>query len=200
MNSLWPIIFTLLSRYLHIVCTTLLVGGTLFYEMVVPIAIDDLREEQQLYVFARARWVFKWIVWVSALILLVSGIFTTHTHWQEYTNESDVRIALPNNAPTTFPDTRPGFDSRFVPEEHIVPPAGRPGWWWAAHASTGVIALIVALSLTIGPVPPSKPIRWMRLNLVVLLLVMFLATATRHARLEAEVRHPGHPIPENGGG
>ena len=41
----------------------LLVGGFLFYEMVVPMAIADLKEEAQIAVFARARWVFRWIIW-----------------------------------------------------------------------------------------------------------------------------------------
>jgi len=76
-DDLWTNIILLLSRYLHIVCVTLLVGGTLFYEMVVPVAIGDLKTEQQLSVFARARWVFRWIVWLSAGILLISGTVTT---------------------------------------------------------------------------------------------------------------------------
>lgn len=45
-----------LVRWLHIVCTTLIVGGTLFYELVVPISIEDLKREQQLYAFARRGW------------------------------------------------------------------------------------------------------------------------------------------------
>ncbi len=49
----------LISRYLHIVCATILVGGTLFYEMIVPAAIDELRPEQQLLIFARAQVVFQ---------------------------------------------------------------------------------------------------------------------------------------------
>ena len=37
----WMYALDLISRYLHIACTTVLVGGTLFYEMVVPAAIDE---------------------------------------------------------------------------------------------------------------------------------------------------------------
>jgi hypothetical protein len=150
----------LFARYLHIVCATVLIGGTLFYEMVVPPAIDELKPEQQLLIFARARWFFKWIVWVSAAIILVTGVIGTYGHWAEYTRES-------------------------------VTPLARPGWWWAAHASCGILALIIAVGLTIGKTPPSQPIRWMRLNLVILLLVMFLATVTRQTRLESSATiHP----------
>jgi hypothetical protein len=172
-------IIELVARYLHIVCATLLVGGTLFYEMVVPIAIDELRPEQQLSVFARARWVFKWIVWSSAVVILLSGVVSSHTHWREYTSETYYMIQPAGNMPA----------GSSLPVN--ISPAGRAGWWWVAHASTGVLAVVIALSLTIGNAPPAKPIRWMRLNLMVLLLVMFLATATRHVRLQAEQRRLG---------
>jgi len=156
---LYMLIF-LFARYLHIVCATVLIGGTLFYEMVVPPAIDELKQEQQLFIFARARWFFKWIVWVCAATILISGVVSTYGHWAEYNQESVYQLA-------------------------------RPGWWWAAHASCGILAVLISVSLTIGKVPPSQPIRWMRLNLVILLLVMFLATATRQTRLEAgSVNHP----------
>ncbi|MGA2443179.1 MAG: hypothetical protein ABSH08_19675 [Tepidisphaeraceae bacterium] len=150
---LYMLIF-LFARYLHIVCATVLIGGTLFYEMVVPPAIDELKQEQQLFIFARARWFFKWIVWVCAATILISGVVSTYGHWAEYNRESVYQLA-------------------------------RPGWWWAAHASCGILAVLISVSLTVGKVPPSQPIRWMRLNLVILLLVMFLATATRQTRLES---------------
>jgi hypothetical protein len=156
-NYFLHMLLFLFARYLHIVCATVLVGGTLFYEMVVPSAIDELKQEQQLFIFARARWFFKWIVWVSAALILISGVIGTWGHWTEYNQES-------------------------------LQPMARSGWWWAAHASCGILAVIISVSLTIGKVPPSQPIRWMRLNLVILLLVMFLATATRQTRLEAGAR------------
>lgn len=184
MSLAWLLI-DLLSRYLHVVCATLLVGGTLFYEMVVPIAIDDLSTPQQLLVIARARWVFKWIVWLSTATILISGIIATVDHWPQYNNEPE-RIHRTDVSP------RLGA----APEMPVrIPPASRAGWWWAAHTSTGLIAVLIALSLTVGKVPPSQPIRWMRLNLMILLLVMFLATATRQARLQAAERRgvPGEP-------
>jgi hypothetical protein len=173
--------FTLhfLARYLHIVCATALVGGTLFYEMVVPVAIDELRPEQQLLIFARARWVFKWIVWVSAAVLVLSGIVSSHEHWDQYSSDRYSQLEIPSGVNTPTPEP--------------IPPGSRPGWWWVAHASTGIVAVLIALGLTIGPVPPARPIRWMRLNLVILLLVMFIGSATRQARLAAWMRHPYLP-------
>jgi hypothetical protein len=148
----------LLSRYLHVVCTTLLVGGTLFYEMVVPAAITDLKEEQQLVVFARARWIFRWIVRVSAAILLLTGILATWQHWETYAGRM--------------------YDPTLSP---------RAGWWWAAHAASGCVALMISVMLTTGRTPPAHPVGWMRLNLIILMIVIFLASATRHVRLTKEL-------------
>jgi hypothetical protein len=173
----------LFARYLHIVCATVLIGGTLFYEMVVPPAIDELKQEQQLFIFARARWFFKWIVWVSAAIILISGVIGTYGHWAEYNQESAYQLSADGRGPV-----------QAIP----LSPMARPSSWWAAHASCGILAVIIAVSLTIGKVPPSQPIRWMRLNLVILLLVMFLATATRQTRLEAgSANHPTAPVGES---
>jgi hypothetical protein len=162
----WMYALDLLSRYLHIACTTVLVGGTLFYEMVVPGAIEELKPEQQYDVFGRARWVFKRIVWISAVLLILSGIVTTRRHWQAYKAEP------PASQSTTFED---------ADESPSV--LRRPGWWWAAHASTGGLAVLIAVYLTTVARPPDHPIGWMRLNLVILLVVIFLASATRHVRL-----------------
>ncbi|HEY8668934.1 MAG TPA: hypothetical protein VIL86_19960 [Tepidisphaeraceae bacterium] len=155
----------LLARYLHIVGGTLLVGGTLFYEMVVPVAIGELKEEQQLAVMARARWVFRSIVWVSVFFLLLSGLLQTYHHWPVY---AGVEVVM---TPATGPVT-------------IAAPVirARPGWWWAAHASCGLLALLIAVFLTWSNHPPTRPVQWMRLNLVILLIVIFLATAAREGR------------------
>jgi hypothetical protein len=160
-------ILVLLNRYLHIVCTTLLVGGTLFYEMVVPVAIGELKPEQQLSVFARARWVFKSIVWTSAFILIITGCVSSYRNFNYYVGAEEP-----------------------VPRVPYAPPvegAARSAWlragiWWAAHASTGLLTVVIALFLTMSRRPPVHPIPWMRLNLVILLIVVFLASVTRHVR------------------
>jgi uncharacterized membrane protein len=69
------------NRWLHVVCTTLLVGGTLFYEFVIPKAIEDLKEEAQLAVLGRVRWFFRQVVIFSALILTVTGCLSAYHQW-----------------------------------------------------------------------------------------------------------------------
>jgi hypothetical protein len=73
-----------LNRWLHIVSTTLLVGGTLFYEFVIPKAIEDLKAESQLAVLGRVRWIFRRIVLISATLLLLSGLVATWRNWPTY--------------------------------------------------------------------------------------------------------------------
>lgn len=144
----WHIIF-LLSRWLHIVFMTLIVGGTLFFELVLPIAIENLKREDKLYIFARARLVFRWVIWISVAGLLVTGALSTWRMWQTY------------QAPEFQYSLR----------------------WAIAHIAIGAITMVIALLLTIGRRPPEDPIRWMRLNLVILLVAIFLGSATRHFQI-----------------
>ena len=52
-----------------------------------------------------------------------------------------------------------------------------------AHIALGAVSLVIALLLTIGRRPPEDPVRWMRLNLVILLVVIFVGAATRHFQI-----------------
>jgi uncharacterized membrane protein len=137
-----------LARWLHIVSVTLLVGGTLFYELVVPKAIEELKDEQQLYIIARARWVFRWVVYVSVILLVITGAISLHRLWSAYTDH--YRQALP-----------------------LI----------LGHVGLGAAGIAVALLLNVGGRPPVRPVRWMRLNLVILLVAIFLASMARHIRL-----------------
>ena len=161
------------NRYCHIVAMALLLGGTLFYEMVVPLAIGDLKTEHQLGVFARARWVFKSIVVSCALVLLVSGLLSTYRNWESYSGHEAVVlgrvVTLPNPAAPRQP-----------PNLSLLQ---QPRTWFALHAAFGTIALLIAVSLVWGDRPPDRPIRWMRLNLLLLLITVFVASAARNARL-----------------
>ena len=52
------------------------------------------------------------------------------------------------------------------------------------------IALCIAVSLMTVRRPPAFPLLWMRLSLIILLLVIFLATTARHMRLSSyEAEH-----------
>jgi len=139
-------------RWLHIVCTTLVVGGTLFFEFVVPIAVEDLKTEQQLTVAGKARWVFRRVIWPCAFLLLVTGVVSV------------LRLRESSD------QNREIF------------------WSVAIHLGLGIVAIGIALMLTVPRSPPDRPVGWMRVNLGVLRLCILAATIARHARLVASDR------------
>lgn len=157
----------LLARYGHIVAGALLVGGTLFYEMVVPQAIEELKNESQLSVFARARWVFKGIVLGSVVVLLITGVLSVYRNWHAYWGGEE----------------RLGQQLSSLQGVQFIPPVVPVPWWVIGHAVLGLVGMVIAVVLVMGRTPPSRPIRWMRLNLAILLVAIFLASATRHVRL-----------------
>jgi hypothetical protein len=163
-------VLLLLNRYVHVVATTVLVGGTLFYEMVVPVAIADLKSEHQLAVFARARWVFRWVVLTSVAALLLSGAVSVWRNWPSYSGGEE---AL--------------FQTLVMRAEAVkvegLSPWQNPRTWVIGHALLGLAALGVAVMLVWSDRPPDKPVRWMQLNLMLLLIAIFLGSATRNARL-----------------
>jgi hypothetical protein len=177
----------LINRFVHILCTAVIIGGTLFYEMIVPVAIGELKEEQQLYVFGRARWTFKGVVWTCAILLLLSGLVSSARMWHTYTGWPATQLGATGaaDAAATAPH-----------DERIYAQLRRPGLWWAAHASLGVVALAIAVVLATVRRPPTYPLAWMRVTLTVLLVVIFLADTARHMRLATAAMAPS-PAPGN---
>jgi hypothetical protein len=163
-----------LSRYLHIIATALIGGGTLFYLWVVPFAIGELKEESQKLVFARARLVFRWIVFISALLLLISGAFITAHSVPTYQGEQIpafrelARIIHPTAPPTETLDHPTIFE--------------RPALWFVLHVAGALLCLIIAVALVRGGKPPDAPVFWMRLNFVLVLVTILLAVVGRNAR------------------
>ena len=80
-------------RWVHMVAMTLIVGGTLFFEFVVPLATESLKSEQQLDVFGKARWVFRRVVWLATACLVVSGAIALQRMWPTY-NDEEYRASL----------------------------------------------------------------------------------------------------------
>ena len=153
----------LIARYGHIVAAMLLIGGLMFHEMVVPLALSDEREENRLALFARTRWSFRRIVWGCLLLLLFSGSVISFYRvpiylQQEYSAAGDADGGLLQALPIGL----------------------RTGWWWVAHVSTGVMAMMIALYVIAGDRPIAHPIRWLRLDLVMLLVVVFLGSVTHY--------------------
>lgn len=177
-------ILFLLVRYAHIVGATFLVGGLLFYEMVLPIAISDLKGESQIAVFARARWVFRWIIWVTVVVMLCSGVGLSIRRMNSYLYAE-------------YPQPPAGIMAS--PVTTLVPRGLHTGWWWSAHASGGVMAMLIALYLCSGSRPLLHPIGWLRLDLMILLIVVFFATATYQVNMihqERAARTFGTPVIE----
>jgi hypothetical protein len=51
------------------------------------------------------------------------------------------------------------------------------------HSALGIVALGIALMLTVPRSPPDRPIGWMRLNLGILLISILAASVARYIRL-----------------
>jgi uncharacterized membrane protein len=140
-------IFFPVNRWLHMVAMALLVGGTLFYEFVIPKAIEDLKEESQLAVLGRVRWIFRGIVLIGAAMLVISGIVSTWRNWPFYTGDYSSVC-----------------------------------FWLGLHAGLGLIAVTIAVMLTLGDRVPRHPIAWLRVNFVVMLVALFVADLTVYIR------------------
>ncbi len=153
----------LINRYFHVVAAALLIGGTLFYELIVPVAIDELKDPQKLFVFARARWAFRWIVWFGVVVLLITGSVSTYRNWPGYNGAEAAYLQYSEPETGSF---------------HLY----GAGYWWLAHALLGAAGLSVATALVLGRTPPRYPLVWMRINLLILMVVIFLASTTRDIR------------------
>ncbi len=140
-----------LTRWLHLLASTLIVGGTVFFEFVVPRGIEDLKLENQLSIIAYLRVVFRKIVLVSVILLPITGAVTIYQQW-------------------------PGYVS---PEGHLSPATP----WAIAHIVLSFIGLALAAGLVIGPQVPLRAREWMKINFIILMSAMFIASACRHVRL-----------------
>jgi uncharacterized membrane protein len=156
--DVFPWIFNILfplNRWVHLVAGTLLVGGVLFFEFVVPLATEDLKEEQRLSVFGRARWVFRKIFWISTIALILSGTFSAWRSWNLYlSDEKQVGAFLLGPRP-----------------------------WVLAHVLTAVLGFALVLRVVHVRKVMSRPVAWMQAALMVLLVSMFVASVGRQVRM-----------------
>jgi len=176
-------LFFLLSRYVHIVATTLIVGGTLFFEMVVPLAIGELKTEVQLALFGRMRWLFRWVVYTSTVALIVTGSVSLYRNWSVM-DGSYVHLLNQLSGEQTI---------QAMQDASIL---NRPRCWFVAHLVTGALSIVISVLLVSGGRPPDRPLQWMRLNLLVLMLAIFVGSASRGARQNLfQPLLRGQPIP-----
>ena len=172
-----PWLFNLIvpvNRWVHLVGSTLLVGGVLFFEFVVPLATADLKDEQQLAVFGRARWVFRKVAWISMIALLLSGAASWWAMWDVYAT-----------------------DEKRVGSFFLGP---KP--WVMGHTLLSVAGCAIVLMVTRTRKLIRHPVQWLRVVLVVFLVSMFVASVARHVRLRMhELRDlyaPSHGEPKHG--
>jgi uncharacterized membrane protein len=163
-NVLFP-----LNRWLHLVAMTMLVGGVLFFEFVVPLATADLKEEQQLAVFGRARWVFRKIVWLSLVALILTGAISMWRMWWIY--QSDAKLAG-------------GFWLGSMP-------------WAVGHIILGVIAFAMVLRVTSTRRLHGNPVGWLQAALVVMLICIFLVCVARQVRMRLFELREMHNLPHD---
>jgi hypothetical protein len=149
--------FFVLNRWFHIVGMTLLVGGILFFEFVLPLATEDLQDEQRLAVFGRARWVFRKVIWVSVLFIVFSGLFAAWRLWPMYGDLEHL-----DNVRSIWVGPKP---------------------WFIAHAAMGLVGMFMALRLVFGRSPMERPVQWVRATLIVLIATIMLAAVTRYIHL-----------------
>ena len=168
-----------LNRYFHIVFAMLLVGGTLFFEMVVPVAIGELKQEQQLLVLARAVDVSLDRDAVGARPGSYGPVLNA-CNWSTYQAEEQLARLEMSESHAALKD---------------LPFYMRPKFWWLMHAILGTSAVIGAVLLVAGNRPPDRPIHWMRINLVLLMAAILMASAMRHFRLKIveHLRTPESP-------
>lgn len=163
-NSVFPVV-----RWLHMVATTLLVGGVLFFEFVVPLATADLTEQQQLAVFGRARWVFRKIVWFSIICLILTGALSAWRQWWLY--RVDAQQAG-------------GFWYGSFP-------------WAAGHVVLALLAFAMVLRVTATRKLLGHPVGWLQATMVVLLVSMFVVSVARHVRLRLRELREIHNLPHD---
>jgi len=155
------------NRWLHLVASTLLVGGVLFFVFVVPIATADLAIEQRLAVFGRARWIFRKIVGWSIVALLATGGLSLWRLWPIYIAvQSDVHSFWSNSTP-----------------------------WALAHLTLAVLGAAILIRVTGTRKIRDHPVPWMWAVLALLLVGMLVASVARQLRLDIDDRTLHQNVP-----
>ncbi len=77
-------VLIILSRWLHIISAVLVIGGTFFMRIILPLGLAQSDAASREAVFLRCRRIFKMLVHTCILFLLLSGAFNTWRAWGDY--------------------------------------------------------------------------------------------------------------------
>jgi uncharacterized membrane protein len=77
-------VLIVLSRWVHIISAVLVIGGTFFIRVILPLGLAQADAASREAVFLRCRRVFKMLVHTCILFLLLSGAFNAWRAWGDY--------------------------------------------------------------------------------------------------------------------
>lgn len=77
-------VLIILSRWVHIMSAVLVIGGTFFMRIILPLGLAQADAASREAVFLRCRRIFKMLVHTCILFLLLSGAFNTWRAWKDY--------------------------------------------------------------------------------------------------------------------
>jgi len=81
-------ILAILSRWIHIVCACLAIGGIFFARFVLPGGLSLLDKEAHKLVHLKVRRTFKMVIHSAILLFVITGIYNTYLAWDKYTLDS----------------------------------------------------------------------------------------------------------------
>lgn len=87
----FPII---LSRWVHILCACLVIGGVFFMRFIFARQLRTLDPETSHQLLLRTRRAFKMVIHTAILLLIVTGIYNTYLAWDKYALDEAVLHSL----------------------------------------------------------------------------------------------------------
>jgi uncharacterized membrane protein len=87
-------IFTIFSRWLHVVSACLAIGGVFFVRFILPRGLMLLDETPRWQILLAVRRNFKIVIHAVILLLLITGIYNTWLAWDKYQLDKVVLHAL----------------------------------------------------------------------------------------------------------
>jgi uncharacterized membrane protein len=127
-----------LSRWIHVMSAVLVIGGTFFIRMILPLGLAQADAASREAVFLRCRRIFKMLVHTCILLLLLSGGFNTWRAWGDY------RLNRPLMHGLWGPHVFLGLTAMLIA---LITLAGRaPPRWHKQGAAINLVLLFLAVA------------------------------------------------------